>query len=75
VVVAVPANHSPVLRIRGALRATAIAEAFRAEGKKVLLIMDSLTRVAHAGREIGLALGEPASARGYPPSPSRCCPA
>jgi len=68
VIVAVPANHSPVLRIRGALRATAIAEAFRAEGKKVLLIMDSLTRVAHAGREIGLALGEPASARGYPPS-------
>lgn len=63
-----PANHSPVLRIRGALRATAIAEAFRAEGKKVLLIIDSLTRVAHAGREIGLALGEPASARGYPPS-------
>ncbi|KQO08294.1 FliI/YscN family ATPase [Sphingomonas sp. Leaf242] len=68
VVVAVPANHSPVLRIRGALRAHAIAEAFRDEGKKVLLIMDSLTRVAHAGREIGLALGEPASARGYPPS-------
>ena len=68
VVVAVPANHSPVLRIRGALRATAIAEGFRAEGKQVLLIMDSLTRVAHAGREIGLALGEPASARGYPPS-------
>lgn len=68
VIVAVPANHSPVLRIRGAMRATAIAEAFRAEGKRVLLIMDSLTRVAHAGREIGLALGEPASARGYPPS-------
>ena len=68
VIVAVPANHSPVLRIRGAMRATAIAEAFRAEGKNVLLIMDSLTRVAHAGREIGLALGEPASARGYPPS-------
>ena len=68
VVVAVPANHSPVLRIRGAMRATAVAEAFRAEGKRVLLIIDSLTRVAHAGREIGLALGEPASARGYPPS-------
>nr|WP_245197049.1 FliI/YscN family ATPase [Sphingomonas jejuensis] len=68
VVVAVPANHSPVLRIRGAMRATAIAEGFRAEGKNVLLILDSLTRVAHAGREIGLALGEPASARGYPPS-------
>ena len=76
VVVAVPANHSPVLRIRGALRATAIAEAFRAEGKKVLLIMDSLTRVAHAGREIGLALGEPASrARLSALAPSRCCPA
>ncbi len=68
VVVAVPANHSPVLRIRGALRTHAIAEYFRAQGKNVLLIMDSLTRVAHAGREIGLALGEPASARGYPPS-------
>ncbi|QHL90170.1 FliI/YscN family ATPase [Sphingomonas changnyeongensis] len=68
VVVAVPANHSPVLRIRGAMRATAIAEAYRAEGLNVLLIIDSLTRVAHAGREIGLALGEPASARGYPPS-------
>jgi len=68
VVVAVPANHSPVLRIRGALRATAIAESFRAEGRRVLLIIDSLTRIAHAGREIGLALGEPASARGYPPS-------
>jgi len=68
VVVAVPANHSPVLRIRGAMRATAIAEYFRDQGKRVLLIMDSLTRVAHAGREIGLALGEPASARGYPPS-------
>ncbi len=68
VVVAVPANHSPVLRIRGALRATAIAEHFREQGRKVLLILDSLTRVAHAGREIGLALGEPASARGYPPS-------
>src|SRR3546814_1607815 len=65
VVVAVPANHSPVLRIRGALRATAIAEAFRAEGKKVLLIMDSLTRVAHAGREIGLALGEPEIGRAH----------
>jgi flagellum-specific ATP synthase len=68
VVVAVPANHSPVLRIRGAFRTCAIAEAFRDQGKRVLLIMDSLTRVAHAGREIGLALGEPASARGYPPS-------
>ncbi len=68
VVVAVPADHAPNLRLRGALLATGIAEHFRARGKHVLLIMDSLTRVAHAGREIGLLLGEPGAARGYPPS-------
>lgn len=68
VVVAVPADHAPNLRIRGALLATSLAESFRAQGKKVLLIMDSLTRVAHAGREIALLLGEPGAARGYPPS-------
>ena len=68
VVVAVPADHAPNLRLRGAMLATSMAEHFRARGRRVLLIMDSLTRVAHAGREIGLALGEPASARGYPPS-------
>ncbi len=67
-VVAVPASHPPVLRIRGAMRATAIAEHYRARGLHVLLLFDSLTRVAHAQREVGLALGEPASARGYPPS-------
>jgi len=67
-IVAVPADRSPLLRIRGANRATAIAEYFRANGKHVLLIMDSLTRVAHAQREIGLALGEQATAKGYPPS-------
>ncbi len=67
-IVAVPADRSPLLRIRGANRATAIAEYFRAKGKHVLLIMDSLTRVAHAQREIGLALGEQATAKGYPPS-------
>ena len=68
VVVAVPADHAPVLRIRGAMRAIAIAEHFRGQGRHVLLLMDSITRVAHAQRELGLALGEPASARGYPPS-------
>lgn len=68
VVVAVPADHAPNLRLRGAVLATAMAEYFRASGAKVLLIMDSLTRVAHAAREIGLLLGEPAAARGYPPS-------
>ncbi len=68
VVVAVPADRSPLLRIRGANRATAIAEFFRDRGKNVLLIMDSLTRVAHARREIGLALGEQPTAKGYPPS-------
>lgn len=68
VVVAVPADHAPNLRLRGAMLATSIAEHFRAQGRKVLLIMDSLTRVAHAGREIGLLLGEPGAARGYPPS-------
>ncbi|HWU02989.1 MAG TPA: FliI/YscN family ATPase [Novosphingobium sp.] len=67
-VIAVPADHAPNLRLRGAMLATSMAEYFRAQGRKVLLIMDSLTRVAHAGREIGLLLGEPGAARGYPPS-------
>ena len=67
-IVAVPADRSPLLRIRGAERATAIAEYYRDQGKDVLLIMDSLTRVAHARREIGLALGEQPTAKGYPPS-------
>lgn len=68
VVVAVPADHAPNLRIRGALLATSLAEHFRSQGRRVLLIMDSLTRVAHAAREIALLLGEPGAARGYPPS-------
>ena len=68
VIVAVPADRSALLRIQGAKRATSIAEYFRDKGKNVLLILDSLTRVAHAQREIGLSLGEQPTARGYPPS-------
>ena len=68
VVVAVPADDAPLLRVRGAMRAHAIAEWFCAQGNNVILIVDSLTRVAHAQREIGLALGESPGARGYPPS-------
>ncbi|HEX4848652.1 MAG TPA: FliI/YscN family ATPase, partial [Novosphingobium sp.] len=67
-VVAVPADHAPNLRLRGAMLATSLAEHFRSQGRQVLLIMDSLTRVAHAAREIALLLGEPGAARGYPPS-------
>jgi len=68
VVVAVPADHAPLLRLRAAMRAVAIAEYFSSCGLKVLLLIDSLTRVAHAQREIGLSLGEPPTVKGYPPS-------
>jgi len=68
VVVAAPADVSPLMRLQGAAYATAIAEQFREEGKQVLLIMDSLTRYAMAQREIALAIGEPPVTRGYPPS-------
>ena len=67
-VVAVPADRSPLMRIRAANRATAIAEYFRDQNKNVLLIMDSLTRIAHAKREIGLSLGEATTSKGYPAS-------
>ncbi len=75
IIVAVPADRSPLLRMRGANRCTAIAEYFRSRGKNVLLIMDSLTRVAHAKREIGLALGEQPTSKGYPPSVISMIPA
>jgi flagellum-specific ATP synthase len=68
VVVAAPADVSPLLRLQGASYATAIAEYFRDQGKHVLLIMDSLTRYAMAQREIALAIGEPPVTKGYPPS-------
>ena len=68
VVVAAPADTSPLMRLQGASYATAIAEEFRDQGKNVLLIMDSLTRFAMAQREIALAVGEPPVTRGYPPS-------
>jgi len=68
VVVATPADTSPLMRLQGAAYATAIAEHFRAQGRHVLLIMDSLTRYAMAQREIALAIGEPPVTKGYPPS-------
>lgn len=68
VVVAAPADVSPLLWMQGADYATRIAEDFRDRGDNVLLIMDSLTRYAMAQREIALAVGEPPATKGYPPS-------
>jgi FliI/YscN family ATPase len=68
VICAATSDRSPMERARGARAATAIAEFFRARGKHVLLVIDSLTRYAMALREIGLSAGEPPATKGYPPS-------
>ncbi|AGP77312.1 flagellum-specific ATP synthase [Alteromonas mediterranea 615] len=68
VVVAAPADTSPLMRLKGCETAVTIAEYFRDKGMKVLLLIDSLTRYAMAQREIALAVGEPPATKGYPPS-------
>ncbi len=68
VVVASPADDSPLMRLRASELANQVAEHFRDQGRNVLLLMDSLTRYAQAQREIALAIGEPPATKGYPPS-------
>jgi flagellum-specific ATP synthase len=68
VVIAETSDRWPLLRIKGTMTATTVAEYFRDQGLRVLLLIDSITRVCHALREVGLSLGEPPATRGYPPS-------
>jgi flagellum-specific ATP synthase len=68
IVVVATGDEPPLVRVRAGMAATAVAEHFRAKGKKVMLLIDSLSRVAMAQREIGLAAGEPPTSKGYPPS-------
>ncbi|WP_221799291.1 flagellar protein export ATPase FliI [Oceanobacter mangrovi] len=68
VVIASPADDSPLMRLRAAQYCTSVAEFYRDQGQQVLLLMDSLTRYAQAQREIALAVGEPPATKGYPPS-------